>query len=117
MLPEACGLRIQTIEHARNGDAMVRCGHLRCSLGTLGRDGFALRIPAAVKRLKIGLLTCGFMSRPPVSELLIPALRSSGAADADGSSPYGGMSIGMHRTLLPACCHLLCSVIYQPLGI
>jgi hypothetical protein len=40
------------------------------------------------------------MSRPPVSELLVPAPCLAGAADTDRGPPYGRMSIGVHHDLL-----------------
>lgn len=102
VLPEACGLLAQPIEHGHDGDGLVCRGHFRSGLCAVGCDGFACGVPAAVERIDAGLLACGFLSRPPVSELLVPALGLSGTADTDRGSPYGGMFMGVHHDLL--CC-------------
>ena len=99
VLHDACGLRAQTIEHGRNGDRMVCRGHFGSGLCAVGCYGFPFGVPAAVERIEVGLLTCGFMSCPPVFELLVRALCSSGAADTDMRSPYGGMSIRLYQGL------------------
>jgi hypothetical protein len=69
----------------------------------VGREGFACGVPAAVERVASGLLTCSFMGRPPVAELLVPALGLAGAADTQGGSPYGGLYVGVHHDLLGYC--------------
>jgi hypothetical protein len=104
VLPDACGLRAQTIEHGRNGDSMVCRGHVGSGLCAVECYGFPFGVPAAVERIEVGLLTCGLMSRPPVSELLVPALGVSGAADTDMSPPYSGVAIGVHHDLLLLFC-------------
>jgi hypothetical protein len=103
MQPETCGLRAQTIEHGCDGDSMVCRRHLGSGLCALRNDGFAFGVPAAVEGFEVGLLTCVFMSRPLVSELLVPAPGLAGTANADMGSPYGGMSVSVHCHLLPAC--------------
>src|SRR5882724_1063207 len=99
-VPGTCGLRAQTIEYGRNGDGMVCRGHFGSGLCAVGCYDFTFGVPAAVERIEVGLLTCGLMSRPPVSKLLVPALGISGAADTDMGSPDGGVPIGVHRDLL-----------------
>ena len=79
---------------------MVCRGHFGSGLYAAGRYSFALGVPAVVERLKGGLLTCGFMSRPPLSELLIPALTARCSADTDVHPPDGRMSISSHDHLL-----------------
>src|SRR5215216_512074 len=76
-----------------------------------GTDGFAPGIPACVEGGQRGVVTGGFVGCPTVPDLLVPALGICGAADTDRRSPYGGLSMGVHRNLLLACCHLLwCAV-------
>ena len=82
---------------------MMCRGHLGSSLCAVGSDGFAFGVPAAVERIEVGLLTCGFMGRPPVSELLVPAPCLAGTANANMGSLYGSMSVGVHHDLLPEC--------------
>src|SRR5919109_1915703 len=101
----AYSLLTQPIEQRGDGDAMVGRGHFRSGLRAAWGHHFALSIPAAVERVACGLLTCGCMSCPPVFQLLVPALRLSGAANTDRGTPYGGLSIGVHHDLL--CCVLL----------
>jgi hypothetical protein len=86
---------------------MVCRGHFGSGLCAVGCYGFPFGVPAAVERIEVGLLTCGLMSRPPVSELLVPALGVSGAADTYMSPSSSGVGIGVHHNLLLACCHLL----------
>jgi hypothetical protein len=74
-------------------------GHVGSGLRAVGRDGFTCGVPAAVECLEAGLLTCGCMRRPPVSELLVPALGLSGAAEPAEGSPYGGLCVGVHHDL------------------
>jgi hypothetical protein len=90
---------------------MVCRGHFRSGLCAVGGYGFAFSVPACVEGCKLRFVARGFMGRPLVSELLVPALGISGAADTDRGSPYGGMFIGVHRHLLPACCYLLCGAV------
>jgi hypothetical protein len=76
-----------------------------------GMDGFAPGIPACSEGGKPCVVTCGLVGGPPFFQLLIPSLTVCCSADTDMSSPYGGMSSGVHRDLLLACCHLLwCAV-------
>src|SRR5215510_5067927 len=102
MLPEARGLLAEPIEHGGHGEGTVCRTHLGSSLCAEGYHGFARGVPACVERGKVCFPACSFMSRPPVSEPLVPALCFSGAADADRGPPYGSVSIGVHQTLLPA---------------
>src|SRR5882724_1914804 len=77
----------------------------------VGMDGFAPGIPACSEGGKPCVVTCGLVGGPPFFQLLIPSLTVCCSADTDMSSPYGGMSSGVHRDLLLACCNLLwCAV-------
>src|SRR5215211_846462 len=76
-----------------------------------GTDRFSPGIPACSEGGERCVVTGGFVGCPPVPDLLVPALGICGAADTEVRSPYGGLSMGVHRDLLLACCHLLwCAV-------
>ena len=63
-------------------------------------DGFAPGIPACSEGGKLCVVPCGHVGDPPFFQLLIPSLTVRCSADTDMSSPYGSVSIGVHRDLL-----------------
>jgi len=62
-----------------------------------GTDDFAPGIPACSEGRELCVVPCGLVGDPPFFQLLIPPLPVCCSADTDMSSPYGGMSIGVHN--------------------
>jgi hypothetical protein len=93
---------------------MVFCGHLGSCVSPQGTDAFAFGVPAGVEGRKSCVSARGLAGLPPLFQLLVPSLRVSCATYPYMTSPYRGMSIGVHRDLLLvllAYCHLLfCAV-------
>jgi hypothetical protein len=48
----------------------------------------------------VGCLACSLAGGPPLLNAVEPTFYVSDVADTDVSSPYGGMSMGVHRALL-----------------
>jgi hypothetical protein len=87
-----------------DGRARVRARHLvDRGVGMERTDGFTPGVPGCAEGGKLRVVPCGFVCGPPVSDLLIPALGISGAADTDMRAPYSGLSSGVHRNLLDCC--------------
>ena len=89
------------VAEGRGCRARVRChNHVYRGVSMEGTDRFAPGIPACFEGGELRFVACGFVGCPPVPDLLIPTLCLSGAADTNMRSPYGGMSMGVHRDLL-----------------
>jgi hypothetical protein len=86
-------------QNGRREGALCR-GHVRSGFRTEWCYGFAPGIPAGAERGKPRLRSCSCVSRPPVSELLVPAFGVPGAADTDVRPPDGRMSMCSHNHLL-----------------
>ena len=65
-----------------------------------GTDRFSPGIPVCSEASERRFLARVLVGDPPFFYVLIPSLRLSCTADTDRRSPYGGMSIGVHRDLL-----------------
>jgi hypothetical protein len=63
-------------------------------------DCFSPGIPACSESCELCVVPYGHVGGPPFFQLLVPAPCIAGAADTNMGSPYGGMSIGVHRNLL-----------------
>ena len=90
----------EVAERRGRGERVCRRNHVDGCVSMEGTDSLVPGIPLCSEGGKLCGMTCGFVCCPPVSDLLIPALCISGAVDTEMRSPYGSMSIDVHRNLL-----------------
>jgi hypothetical protein len=79
------------------------------AFGSQGLQTLARGIPSCIERGKSCLTARSLVGRPPFLDLVIPAAAELRAADADMSSPCGGMSVGSHVLLLCSVRAAICS--------